>query len=121
REAGVRGTEGVAMGYALLQHAGRGPDSVRSGELAADAAGARRFGPKKIKYVIGPDGRRLGLADLPLPNTKRWVIRRKAEVVAAGGGGPAWGDGCLPRSPAGSVRDKNPRPPRRALVFAERR
>lgn len=23
-----------------------------------------------------------GLADLPSPNTKRWVIRRKAEVVA---------------------------------------
>jgi len=75
------------MSYALLQHAGRDPDSVRSGELAADAVGARRFGPKKIKYVIGPDGRRLSLADLPLPDTKRWVIRRKAEVVAAVRGG----------------------------------
>jgi Protein of unknown function (DUF1153) len=27
-------------------------------------------------------GRRLTLADLPSPDTKRWVIRRKAEVVA---------------------------------------
>jgi hypothetical protein len=39
------------------------------------------------KHVIGPDGRRLTLADLPSPGTKRWVIRRKAEVVAAVRGG----------------------------------
>ena len=29
------------------------------------------------------DMRMLRLAELPPPNTKRWVIRRKAEVVAA--------------------------------------
>jgi hypothetical protein len=40
-----------------------------------------------VKRVIGPDGRCLTLADLPLPDTKRWVIRRKAEVVAAVRGG----------------------------------
>jgi hypothetical protein len=40
-----------------------------------------------VKQAIGPDGRRLTLADLPLPDTKRWVIRRKAEVVAAVRGG----------------------------------
>ena len=40
-----------------------------------------------LPYVIGPDGIRLHLADLPPPNTKRWVIRRKAEVVAAVRGG----------------------------------
>jgi hypothetical protein len=39
------------------------------------------------KYVIGPIGLPLTLADLPPPNTKRWVIRRKAEVVAAVRGG----------------------------------
>ena len=39
------------------------------------------------KYVIGPDGSPLTIADLPQPNTKRWVIRRKAEVVAAVRGG----------------------------------
>jgi len=33
--------------------------------------------------VIGPDGQRLTRADLPPANTRRWVIRRKAEVVAA--------------------------------------
>ena len=38
-------------------------------------------------FVIGPDGRHLTLADLPAPNTSRWVIRRKAEVVAAIDGG----------------------------------
>lgn len=40
-----------------------------------------------VTHVIGPGGRRLTLADLPLPATKRWVIRRKAEVVAAVRGG----------------------------------
>src|SRR5262245_29080631 len=39
------------------------------------------------KYVIGPGGRRLTLADLPSPNPKRWVMRRKAEVVVAVCGG----------------------------------
>ena len=37
--------------------------------------------------VIGPTGHRLTKADLPPPNTKRWVIRRKAEVIAAVRGG----------------------------------
>ena len=41
----------------------------------------------KAKYVIGPDGSPLTIADLPPPNTRRWVIRRKAEVVAAVRGG----------------------------------
>ena len=41
----------------------------------------------KTKHVIGPCGDRLTLADLPSPDTKRWVIRRKAEVVAAVRGG----------------------------------
>jgi Protein of unknown function (DUF1153) len=41
----------------------------------------------EIRYVIGHDGRHLTLADLPSPQTKRWVIRRKAEVVAAVRGG----------------------------------
>ncbi len=39
------------------------------------------------KRVIGPNGLPLTLANLPAPNTKRWVIRRKAEVVAAVRGG----------------------------------
>ena len=38
-------------------------------------------------YVVGPDGNPLTRADLPPPETKRWVIRRKAEVVAAVRGG----------------------------------
>lgn len=41
----------------------------------------------KINYVIGPDGSPLTITDLPPANTKRWVIRRKAEVVAAVRGG----------------------------------
>lgn len=34
-------------------------------------------------FVIGPLGERLGIDDLPSPDTRRWVVRRKAEVVAA--------------------------------------
>jgi hypothetical protein len=41
----------------------------------------------RVKYVIGPDGSPLTIADLPPTNTRRWVIRRKAEVVAAVRGG----------------------------------
>jgi Protein of unknown function (DUF1153) len=37
--------------------------------------------------VMGHDGRRLTFADLPPAKTTRWVIRRKAEVVAAVRGG----------------------------------
>ncbi|ALG71268.1 hypothetical protein VY88_02200 [Azospirillum thiophilum] len=32
--------------------------------------------------VIGPEGRPMTENDLPPPDTKRWVMRRKAEVVA---------------------------------------
>jgi len=42
---------------------------------------------KKENYVIGPDGSPLTLGDLPNPGTQRWVVRRKAEVVAAVRGG----------------------------------
>ena len=41
----------------------------------------------RVRYVIGPDGSPLTVADLPPKDTKRWVIRRKAEVVAAVRGG----------------------------------
>ncbi len=37
--------------------------------------------------MIGPTGAPLTLSDLPPENTQRWVIRRKAEVVAAVHGG----------------------------------
>ncbi|MEM8689750.1 MAG: DUF1153 domain-containing protein [Pseudomonadota bacterium] len=41
----------------------------------------------RVNYVIGPDGTPLTVADLPPTSTRRWVIRRKAEVVAAVRGG----------------------------------
>lgn len=41
----------------------------------------------RVPKVIGPDGKAISIADLPPPDTKRWVIRRKAEVVAAVRGG----------------------------------
>lgn len=33
-------------------------------------------------HAIGPDGMLMTEGDLPPPNTKRWVARRKAQVVA---------------------------------------
>ena len=44
---------------------------------------------QKIKpaQVVGPLGEPLTIADLPPANTRRWVVRRKAEVVAAVNGG----------------------------------
>ena len=41
----------------------------------------------EITHIIGPNGKPMTLADLPPRNTKRWVIRRKAEVVVAVRGG----------------------------------
>jgi hypothetical protein len=44
---------------------------------------------QKIKpaKVIGPLGEALTVDSLPPPGTTRWVVRRKAEVVAAVNGG----------------------------------
>lgn len=42
---------------------------------------------KAVEFVIGPDGQKLTKEDLPPVDTQRWVIRRKAEVVAAVRGG----------------------------------
>jgi hypothetical protein len=39
--------------------------------------------PGRPDSVIGPAGKPLTLDDLPSPETKRWVVRRKAEVVTA--------------------------------------
>jgi hypothetical protein len=41
----------------------------------------------KISQIIGLDGKPMTIEDLPPKTTKRWVIRRKAEVVAAVRGG----------------------------------
>ena len=42
---------------------------------------------RRCRIVIGPDGSALSMADLPAPDTERWVTRRKAVVVAAVRGG----------------------------------
>ncbi|WP_295634535.1 DUF1153 domain-containing protein [Novosphingobium sp.] len=41
----------------------------------------------KPAQVIGPLGEPLTIESLPPPQTTRWVVRRKAEVVAAVNGG----------------------------------
>ena len=47
----------------------------------------RRLNSRGEQYVVGPTGTPLTLRDLPPAETTRWVIRRKAEVVAAVRGG----------------------------------
>jgi hypothetical protein len=42
---------------------------------------------RKESYVRAADGSPLSLSDLPAVNTRRWVIRHKANVVAAVRGG----------------------------------
>lgn len=39
------------------------------------------------RFVAGPDGSPLTMANLPAPETQRWVVRRKAEVICAVRGG----------------------------------
>ena len=38
--------------------------------------------PGRSNTAMGPAGKPMTIDDLPPPNTKRWVVRRKAEVVA---------------------------------------
>ncbi len=54
---------------------------------------------QKIKpaHVIGPLGEPLTIDSLPPPSTRRWVVRRKAEVVAAVNGGLITVDEVLDR------------------------
>ena len=42
---------------------------------------------RKPEYVLGPLGAPLSVADLPATNNSRWVVMRKAAVVAAVNGG----------------------------------
>jgi len=42
---------------------------------------------RAVDHVIGPDGNPITISDLPPPTTTRWVVRRKAEVIAAVRGG----------------------------------
>lgn len=51
-------------------------DALLRKKLVADG----NFGRKEP--VLGPAGRPITMADLPPPGTRRWVMRRKAEVVA---------------------------------------
>src|ERR1700751_6240346 len=54
--------------------------------IACESTMTDLFRPR-LRYVLGPDGSPLTIADLPPPGTNRWVIRRKAEVGAAVRGG----------------------------------
>ncbi len=55
-----------------------------AGSAARSGSGA---GSTRPQQVPGPHGRPLTLQSLPSPDTSRWVVRRKAEVLAAIRGG----------------------------------
>ena len=48
-----------------------------------DRSAPDRPAPDRPAYVIGPDGQALTLDNLPPVGTQRWVLSRKAAVVAA--------------------------------------
>lgn len=43
--------------------------------------------PEPTNSIVGPLGERLTVATLPSKGTVRWVVRRKAQIVAAVKGG----------------------------------
>jgi hypothetical protein len=62
----------------------------KANEMFAMTSGSEPFETRRMslpKAVIGPLGEPLTLESLPPANCKRWVPRRKAEVVAAVSGG----------------------------------
>jgi len=75
------------MKRAPIDHTARAFASARSDERGDARHEVDETAHPRVRHVIGPDGRLLTLADLPPSHTGRWVIRRKAEVVAAVRGG----------------------------------
>ncbi len=59
------------------------PPEVSNQISASNEVSSHSEPPAAATRAIGPSGEPLTLETLPAPNTKRWVIRRKAEVVAA--------------------------------------
>lgn len=55
--------------------------------LRSTRSGERNAGGVRPQSIAGPTGAPLSRNDLPPPGTKRWVVRRKAEVVAGVRGG----------------------------------
>ena len=56
-------------------------------EIELTSVDANETARSTATHIIGPKGRCLTFADLPLPDTKRWVVQRKAVVIAAVRGG----------------------------------
>jgi Protein of unknown function (DUF1153) len=74
------GMPGLARGNDFLTKLVHHPTRDRGLEMSG-------IGSAQAKFIIGPYGTRLSIGDLPPRDTQRWVIRRKAEVVAAVRGG----------------------------------
>jgi hypothetical protein len=79
--------KGLPNSHRLLSN--RKPRPKGSRYLSARRKGhtVGRDGRIQIISVMGPNGSKLTLADLPPPSTRRWVSSRKAKIVAAVEGG----------------------------------
>lgn len=53
-----------------------------SNETTSGLSSGTPDGLVPVEHAIGPDGALMTESDLPPPNTRRWVARRKAQVVA---------------------------------------
>lgn len=74
------GRQGAARrGAPPRRSGGRAPGPLRHGVTASDG--------RRPDAVPGPAGGMLTIESLPPPDTRRWVVRRKAEVLAAIDGG----------------------------------
>lgn len=60
---------------------------MREPNLIPESSARRQKPPLRRNYVIRPGGRVLTVYDLPPPNGARWVVSRKADLIAAVGGG----------------------------------
>ncbi len=69
--------------YQISQHCGTIVDACGPGGKVVSNTGLSEVSSSPTPMVIGPDGKPITMADLPPPNTKRWVVRRKAVVVFA--------------------------------------
>lgn len=90
----VRGVHKAALPkpvfpYRVNNHCCGIENKVPAQSLVAKAAEAMTNGKlrRPKSYVIGPYGQALTTNNLPLPSTRHWVPRKKAEIVLAVRGG----------------------------------
>lgn len=82
RDRGAEQLHHAALAAHLMEAKGERAEKTAIGEIS----GARTDSARPAQ-VPGPLGKPITLESLPPPDTRRWVVRRKAEVIAAIRGG----------------------------------